>query len=182
MPAPTKAYIISRFNSVVASLPSRNNATYHAGNFPNIAQRTRLGAFPLGSRTEPNKTVADIGVTGMMATNIFEILHNLAMELTRVRKARNVHLVDNRSDNGAVHAVVGSPTLTALHPRHAQYFDFPGSHKNVGDQINLSEIESFLSSLRTRVQYIRSSDDHLFEIVSCHSSCHSSCHGSRARR
>jgi hypothetical protein len=121
-------------------------------------------------------------VTGVMATNIFEILHNFAMEMTRVRRARNTHLVDNRSDSQANHSVPGSWTLTALHPRHALYFDIPGGHRNFGTPVSASAIDSFLNQLRIRVQDIRNGQDYGFEIISCHSSCHSSCHGSRARR
>src|SRR5690606_15032565 len=106
------------------------------------------------------------------------ILHNFAMEYTRVRKARWAFF-------NAGTLTEGTWQLTALKPSFALYFPLPASSQPLpGEPITMTDLNDFLTDLRDLLNDRRNNTvyGHLYGQLSCHSSCHSSCHGSRGRR
>jgi hypothetical protein len=180
------ANVIARFNATVMAnvAPNRGAATWHIGAFPWSDIRDPQRLDHLGNVAEPDKTVANYTAVGgeaqgaMASSVVFNILHQFAMELTRVRQARIIYFQTNGYTPSLTHATA----LTALNPNLAIAFPIP--HQPVpGESIDDTIFGTFLANLVNRVNAIRSDATHYqHTFVACHSSCHSSCHGSRGRR
>lgn len=119
------------------------------------------------------------------ASVLFNVLHGLAMQMTRVRRVRFIFGVSWIQWLGGTAHPVMYTTSAALVPQQALYFPIPtGNLPTVGDTVNLVRLENFLRQLRDQVNNIRrgASNTHISDIYMCHSSCHTNCHGSRSRR
>jgi|GEM_PF-7046133 len=179
-----KAYVIGRFNTIVVNglSPARDTATWHSSNEPsslsgNLAPLDPLIKFdPLGPQTEGVKSVSDLPPEDLAASVVFSILHRFAMEYTRVRNAE----VWYRTPNDTT-ATMGSTALTAFRTDLALTITIP-SYPAIGSIVSATDLDNFLTTLRDRVNAVRSGNAYTSAILSCHSSCHSSCHGSRGRR
>lgn len=171
-------HVMSRFNAVVrAAAPYLNSAPRHSGSFPQMGTSGYVNDSRLGSRTEISHSGPDLGTGGqLVASVIFNVLHGFAMELTRVRKTHAFHFTNTGPIDGNI-------ATTALNPNFAAYFPIP-SYPAPGDVVNLSQLETFLSALSTRVNAIRNdpTNSYVVDIVTCHGNCHSACHSSRNRR
>ena len=194
----SKATLAARFNSIVLGqlkTPAAGGATWFQGNVlgintippvPLAVAQAGIGSHPqLGLRAEPPKTAADITVSELTVSNIYNFLHGLAMELTRVRKAQYVFYYSNPATATLKSAVMGTET-TALKPSLALYFKIPGGQPpSSASPMSLADLDIFLDDLYEAVQDIRTNEIYLHTFTAtaaCHGSCHSACHGSRGRR
>ena len=122
-----------------------------------------------------------------VAEEMFYLLHNLAMRLTRVRVVRVFYTLGTSVVNelpGAYRA--------ALPGEQALYFDMPAipATMSTGNIIEGEELvpppndfDNWLITLRNQVINIRTNPAFANAyIYSCHSNCHGACHGSRSRR
>jgi hypothetical protein len=184
--------IIAIFNAKMTF----GGAVWHQGAFPNTAVKDPKLAEVLGDPAQPAFTEANYDALAgagtaapgaMAASAMFNVLHNWAQQLTRVRAARLVYF----STAGAVVTTTTGAALCALKPELALSFPLPVSAANPmalpGDQMKASGgMESFLNSLSARITAARTLGaagySTQFTFVACHSSCHSSCHGARGRR
>ncbi len=182
----SKTDIINKFNSIFRAglSPAAGTATSYYGFVPGSPSTTISYHADLGPRAEPPigsaqiPTSAEKGV--IMANSIFHVLHNLAMEYTRVRQAKWYYL------NAASVFSEGTWTLTALHPNFALYFPLPSdSVPNPGTPVSVSDIDDLLEDLRDMVNERRTDSlkyGHHYGGSACHSSAPPTCHGSRGRR
>ncbi len=200
----TKADIAARFNTLIINAlntPTAGTAPWYSGNVPfsgtiapipaGVPRANMEASDQLGPQAEPLKTAADIPGTNLVCVTLFNALHGLAMELTRVRKSQFIFYygspfvpVGHVDYNSNPTTIMGRSTA-ALHPRFALYFPIPGGQRDPGTAITATALDEFLDDLYEQIQHIRSDDIYMHTITataSCHSSCHSSCHGSRGRR
>ena len=175
----TKADVIARFNAIVYSGIGPGTASAWMGNVPGSPSAGITNHGDLGNRAEANKTVADIPASAErgvhIANSVFHVLHNFAMEYTRVRQARWAYVSAGVINYGAYR-------LTALQPRFAIYFPIPQEPPLPGDVITLVDVDNFLTTLRNALNDRRTNAAYGHVYFACHSSCHASCHGSRGRR
>lgn len=177
----SKQYVIDRFNTIVksyiTSFAQFSSATNYAGSVP--VNGSFSGHADLGPRAETNFTTGNIP-GDYVSSNIFNILHNFAMEYTRVRQANLAYFVNVSYTNTSNYSQnIGR---TALRADFALYFPIPAGAPNAGQTITAAQIDSFLASLRDAVYQRRTSSSYAHTLFSCHSNCHTSCHGSRGRR
>ncbi len=177
----TKTSIVNEFNSRVVQYlrdnASLGTAVWHSGNQP----FTPSQPSHFGSQTEPgDRTETDITVNGLTPTNIFNIIHGWAMEMTRMRTVRAYTYMTNMSGRQ-----IGTPSTssqsraTAMSDHYMKYFQLPISQPDGGTMMNWEDLQDFMDLLKLEVKAIRDSS---VDLYGCHSSCHSSCHGSRGRR
>lgn len=174
--AVTKTYVVDKFNEIVITsppLPAFNSAPWHAGSPP-----AGYSGSDLGSQTENMLSVGEIPGE-VLATSIFNILHNFAQKLTRVHKAR---FVFGRSV-GSTNATTQTYNIAAFNDFYTLHFPLPIPQPQPGEGVIGAALDAFLTQLRTEVQNRRDNPSGMAQtIYACHSSCHSSCHGSRGRR
>lgn len=177
MPTPvTKTDIINRFNAIVRNqLYYIGSAQAYYGYVPGIGDGNIINHHTLGPQAEPGKSAGDIPGVGAMASAVFNVLHGLAMEYTRVRQMRYMLATDAAP-------LQGGPYYTALKSYHALYFPIPGNQREPGTYVDSSDLDAFLYALRDAVNDRRQNSAYEHNIAACHASCHSSCHGSRGRR
>jgi hypothetical protein len=182
--------IVSMYNTQVRNQASFvGSAAWYEGaaNFYPLAPGNVISPFgrpgdsqKLGPRAEPAKLPTDvlpsIAQGQMLSTVVFNMLHGWAMELTRVRRVRAVHL---RYHTRAAESV--TIETTALNARYAGYFPIP-VHPMPGDLVTDTDLTTFLTALRNQVNLMRNTDLYGMDVVTCHSNCHSNCHSSRNRR
>lgn len=166
------AFMATVYNQAITNFPP----TYHMGNqHPAPGGTGRWNAGDYGPNTNPALTVADlVDVLGDPdLVRLYYVLHNMAMQLTRVRYATLY-----RTNGSWTMVNVGG--ITALKTGLELYFPLPAPAILAGDQIRAADLNTFLGNLYTEVAARRSNGyyQHLFVAQWCHGSCH----GSRGRR
>ena len=184
--------IIQRFNTACGI----GAPVWHQGSFPNTAVMDPSLPGSLGSPAQAAFTQGDYDflagagtsdVGKMAASVMFNVLHNWAQQLTRVRIARLVFF----STVGSVPTTQAGAALCALKPELALSFPFPvaavgSALPSPGDYaLAAGGIDGFLTALSAKLSIMRnpaSAAPYQHTFFACHSSCHSSCHGARGRR
>lgn len=178
----TKNDIINKFNTLfrAALAQPAGSATNYAGHVTGSPAPNITNHPDLGSPSEPLKYYSDIppqAGTGIeLSTSIFNILHNFAMEFTRVRQARWIYIT-----GPSTHSEDTTYRLTALKPQFALYFPIP-EYPLPGEIVEALDVDDFLRDLRSEVDSRRSSSTfgHIFAV--CYAAAPPPCHGSRGRR
>ena len=182
------ADVVAQFNSVVMSgLNNRGTALWHKDSFPNTVVKDPHLPDNLGPQSEASMAVADytniVGTGGepgtLAAAVVFNIVHMWAQQLSRVRMGRLIYF----STVGYVATVTSGSQFTALSSTLALSFPFPSPPMPAYNASpTAGDFDTFLRSLRDRLNLIRGDANYQQTFVACHSSCHSSCHGARGRR
>lgn len=184
-----KANIINRFITVVYNPHNSMAKTWHAGNppfnsysGPGTDYKDPTQNRILGSTAEVAPTLpADQGVA--VTYNVFYLLHNFAVQLTRFRQAEMRRYETNVPGTITAMTSLGF-AMTAYRDDNTINFPLPNI-PDVATIITASAIETYIQALRTQLVSISSNTSNatVFNYVSiCHTSCHGSCHGSRGRR
>lgn len=167
-------------------------AAYYAGNTPGGFSDPVPGR--LGSMANP-ASVWPAGMQGQpITTNMFYILHHLAMKLTRIRMGKFVLKHGGALyGNGSPGSFWSNDQLTGwayvgYNDRNVIGFDMPAipaptpAPTATPYPFNGQQLDQFLNALRLAVIDVQGDTNRASEFSACHTSCHTSCHGSRGRR
>ncbi|MFN9066737.1 MAG: hypothetical protein ACK5V3_05875, partial [Bdellovibrionales bacterium] len=142
-----------------------------------------------GNESAPSTSVSQ---GGLITFELFYLLHNMAMALTRIRRIRVYYTLGAGPVTPSSFVLINDGRRVALPASHALYFTMPAipasvvpgqAIKNLASTPLPNEIDDFLLALRAAVINIRTNDYFAHaHIFSCHSNCHTSCHSSRSRR
>lgn len=178
----SKNDVIAKFNSLFRAaldLPAGSAQNYY-GSVSGSPHSNISTHSDLGQRNEPVKVVTDIPAQAdrgaFLSTTIFNVLHNFAMEFTRVRQARWIYIV-----NATTFSEDPNYKLTALQPRFALYFPVP-EHPLPGTVVQDHDIDDFLQDLLYQVDQRRASTSYGHIYAVCYSAAPPPCHASRGRR
>lgn len=176
----SKADVVIRFNNIVRNGQSSvDGAIWYLNNVPGAPAQIRTHSN-LGLQGEATMTVGDIPGQALAST-VFNVLHNFAQRLTRVRQGFYI-FVQNSGSSFTPSWISDGYKLTAFNEGLALHFPIPTPYPNPGDLVEDSVLNTFLADLRNEVAARRGNSAYGQVMYACHSSCHSSCHGSRGRR
>lgn len=159
----------------------------------------RPAGFPvdgrLGPQLEPAYTwPTPVSHGQVLTTNMFYILHQFAVRLTRIRRGRFILKHGGPSyGNGDATSFAANDQLTgfvmvAYNNQHVIGFNMPSPPNPLPPPneppypFDANQMNTFLDQLRIAVTNIKNDNNFASDFTSCHNNCHSNCHGSRGRR